>query len=102
MYNQGISVEGSVLDVATDLGIVRKSGAWFYLDEERLGQGRENTKEFLRHNPDVLEDMRERIKAGSPELSGRLAFDGGESEDSLATADAPLLESVSLLGEERG
>jgi recombination protein RecA len=78
MYNQGISVEGSVLDVGVDLGIVRKSGAWFYLDEERLGQGRENTKEFLKHNPDILEEIRSRIKAGSPELSGRLAFDGGE------------------------
>ncbi len=76
MYNEGISVAGSVLDVATDLGIVRKSGAWFYLGEERLGQGRENAKEFLKHNPDVLEDIRGRIKATSPELSGRIAFDG--------------------------
>ena len=76
MYNAGISVAGSVLDVGTDLGIVRKSGAWFYLGEERLGQGRENTKEFLKHNPDVLEDILNRIKAASPELSGRIAFDG--------------------------
>src|SRR5688572_1047869 len=86
MYNQGISVEGSVLDVGVDLGIVRKSGAWFYLEEERLGQGRENTKEFLKHNPDVLEAIRNRIKAGSPELSGRLAFDGGEAEDEAVAA----------------
>src|SRR6187401_831375 len=42
MYNQGISKEGSILDVATDMGIVRKQGAWFYVDEDRLGQGREN------------------------------------------------------------
>ena len=88
MYNQGISVEGSVLDVGVDLGIVRKSGAWFYLDEERLGQGRENTKEFLKHNPDVLEEIRSRIKAGSPELSGRLAFDGGEAADTPVAAGA--------------
>jgi len=66
MYNEGISVEGSILDVATDLAIVRKSGAWYYFGEERLGQGRENTKEFLKHNPDVLEEMRSRIMAGSP------------------------------------
>ncbi len=83
MYNEGISVAGSVLDVGTDLGIVRKSGAWYYLGEERLGQGRENTKEFLKHNPDLLEDIRSRIKAASPELSGKIAFDGegGETED---------------------
>jgi recombination protein RecA len=78
MYNEGISVAGNVLDVATDLGIVRKTGAWFYLGEERLGQGRENAKEFLKHNQDVLEDIRNRIKAASPELSGRIAFDGHE------------------------
>src|ERR687889_764862 len=81
MYNEGISVSGSVLDVGVDLGIVKKSGAWFYMGEERLGQGRENAKEFLKHNPDVLEEIRSRIKAGSPELSGRLAFDGGEAAE---------------------
>ncbi len=78
MYNEGISVSGSVLDVGTDLGIVRKSGAWYYLGDDRLGQGRENAKEFLKHNQDVLNDIRDRIKAASPELSGRLAFDGHE------------------------
>ncbi|HEV2108509.1 MAG TPA: recombinase RecA [Thermomicrobiales bacterium] len=80
MYNEGISVSGSVLDVGTDLGIVRKSGAWFYLGDERLGQGRENAKQFLKHNPDVLDDIRNRIRAASPELSGRIAFDGGEGD----------------------
>ena len=79
MYNEGISVAGSVLDVGVDLGIVKKSGAWYYLGEERLGQGRENAKEFLKHNPDVLDTIRTRIRASSPELTGRLAFDGAEA-----------------------
>jgi recombination protein RecA len=74
MYNQGISKEGSILDVATDMGIVRKQGAWFYVDDDRLGQGRENAKEFLKHNPDVMASMLDRIKAGSPELN-KLALD---------------------------
>ena len=91
MYNEGISVEGSVLDVGVDIGIVRKSGAWFYLEEERLGQGRENTKEFLKHNPDVLEEIRSRIKAASPELSGRLAFDGGEAAEPAGVAAGGML-----------
>jgi recombination protein RecA len=78
MYNEGISAAGSVLDVATDLGIIKKSGAWFYLGEERLGQGRENAKEFLRHNPDVMTDITAKIKSGSPELSDRIAFDGSQ------------------------
>jgi recombination protein RecA len=80
MYNEGISVAGSVLDVATDLGIVRKSGAWFYLDEDRLGQGRENAKEFLKHNPELMSDLRERITRASPELSGRVQFAGSNDE----------------------
>lgn len=80
MYNEGISVSGSVLDVATDLGIVRKSGAWFYYGEDRLGQGRENAKTFLKTNPDMLDEIREKIKRGSPELSGRLAYDGSEGD----------------------
>src|SRR5215475_32496 len=56
MYAEGISAEGSVLDVGVELGVVRKSGAWFYLGEERIGQGRENAKEFLKANPDVTEE----------------------------------------------
>ncbi|MEJ7762933.1 MAG: recombinase RecA [Thermomicrobiales bacterium] len=97
MYNEGISVTGSVLDVGTDLGLVRKSGAWFYLGEERLGQGRENAKEFLKHNPDVLNDIRNRIKAASPELSGRIAFDGSEGNPTPAAvldADGVLVEPL--------
>ncbi len=47
MYAEGISAAGSVLDVGVELGVVRKSGAWFYYGEERVGQGRENAKEFL-------------------------------------------------------
>jgi recombination protein RecA len=87
MYNEGISVAGSVLDVATDMGIVKKTGAWFYLGDERLGQGRENAKEFLRHNPDVMEDIRARIKAASPELTSRLDY-SGEADDALDAVGA--------------
>jgi recombination protein RecA len=76
MYNEGISAAGSILDVATDLGLVRKSGAWYYLDEERLGQGRENAKEFLRVNPDVMDEIEGRIRAASPELRSRIKYDG--------------------------
>jgi recombination protein RecA len=69
MYNEGISKAGSVLDVATEMGLVKKSGAWFYLDEERLGQGRENAKQFLDANPDLLTGLVEKIRSLSPELN---------------------------------
>jgi recombination protein RecA len=69
MYNEGISKAGSVLDVGVELGIVRKSGAWFYLEEDRLGQGRENAKEFLNNNLDILHEIEHRIRATSPEFA---------------------------------
>ena len=53
MFGQGISREGSLLDVGVDQGIVRKAGAWFTYDEIQLGQGKENSKRFLRENADI-------------------------------------------------
>ena len=53
MFGQGISREGSLLDVAVEHGIARKAGAWFTYDEVQLGQGKENSKRFLRENPDL-------------------------------------------------
>jgi recombination protein RecA len=47
LANEGISREGNIIDIGTELGIIRKSGAWFYLGEDRLGQGRENVREFF-------------------------------------------------------
>ena len=71
MYNRGISRSGSLLDVGVDMGIIQKSGAWFSMGEERLGQGRENAKEFLENNPDIMIDIESQIRRMSPELSGR-------------------------------
>ncbi len=83
MYNEGISAEGSILDVGTDLGVLRKSGAWYYMGDERLGQGRENAKEFLRANTDLMLDIEQRIRATSPELKSRINYDGAASEDGV-------------------
>jgi recombination protein RecA len=66
MYNEGISKSGSVLDTAVNLGLVRKSGAFFYLEEEKLGQGRENAKDFLKSNPDLMADIEGRIRSTAP------------------------------------
>jgi recombination protein RecA len=62
MYGKGISREGSILDVAVDLGIVKKSGAWYTYEGEQLGQGRENAKEFLRSSPALVAEIDERIR----------------------------------------
>ena len=61
-YGTGISKEGSLLDVAIDHGIVRKSGAWFIYDDDQLGQGRENAKVFLAENPDIATEIELKIK----------------------------------------
>lgn len=62
MYNEGISREGGILDVATDLEIIRKSGAFFSYGDTRLGQGRENAKEYLRHNPEITNEVERQVR----------------------------------------
>ncbi len=63
MFGSGISKEGDLIDVGVQLGLLRKSGAFFYLNDQRLGQGRENAKEYLRANPDVAEEIEASIRA---------------------------------------
>lgn len=63
MFGTGISKEGDLIDVGVQLGLLRKSGAFFYLNDQRLGQGRENAKEYLRENPDVAEEIEASIRA---------------------------------------
>jgi recombination protein RecA len=78
MYGEGISKMGEILDLGVKAGIVEKSGAWFSYDSQRMGQGRENAKAFLRANPDITAKVEtairqnsgliaEQILAGSPE-----------------------------------
>jgi recombination protein RecA len=62
MYGKGISREGSLLDVGVELGIVKKSGAWFTYEGEQLGQGRENAKQFLAENLELMVEISERIR----------------------------------------
>jgi recombination protein RecA len=62
MYSKGISREGSMLDVAVDLGIVKKSGAWYTYEGEQLGQGRENAKTFLAENLELMIEISEKVR----------------------------------------
>ena len=65
MYGKGISREGAVLDMAVEMNIAKKSGAWFTYDGEQLGQGRENAKTFLIENPEVMVQMAEKVREQS-------------------------------------
>ena len=69
MYGEGISKVGELVDLGVKAGIVEKSGAWFSYDSQRLGQGRENAKTFLKENPDIAD----RIEAAIRQNSGLLA-----------------------------
>ena len=62
MYGKGISREGAVLDMAVEMGIAKKSGAWFTYDGEQMGQGRENAKNFLLENPEIMVQMADRVR----------------------------------------
>ncbi len=62
MYGEGISREGSIIDVATDMDIINKSGAWYSYNGDRLGQGRENVKEYLKQNPGVTAEIEQKIR----------------------------------------
>jgi recombination protein RecA len=92
MYGKGISREGSVLDLGVDLGIVKKSGAWYTYEGEQLGQGRENAKAFLQDNPEIMVEISERVrtKVGIGVTDGDQA-DGdptdGEPVDVMTEAD---------------
>lgn len=62
MYGKGISSVGNILDVATEADIVKKAGSWYSYDEEKLGQGRENAKEFLEGNPEILKEIEHKVR----------------------------------------
>ncbi len=63
MFGQGISKEGDILDIAANEGIVQKTGAWFAYNENKIGQGRENAKAFLKNNPEVLVEIENKVRA---------------------------------------
>jgi len=72
MYGEGISREGSIIDIGTELDIIQKSGAWFSFEGERLGQGRENAKQYLRDNPDKAQIIEQRIREAA-DMTGSIA-----------------------------
>ncbi|MEN9648090.1 MAG: hypothetical protein RLZ17_126 [Actinomycetota bacterium] len=101
MYGKGISREGAVLDMAVEMGIAKKSGAWFTYDGEQLGQGRENAKQFLSANTDVMVQMADRVRRQSmpvvePEIAKVNSVD--KSIDNTDKVDTvPKIEKTEVL-----
>lgn len=84
MYGEGISREGSIIDIGTELDIVQKSGAWFSYNSERLGQGRENAKQFLKENPQIAETIEKQIRQSSNLITSLPADSLKDDEDDEA------------------
>ncbi|MPN03878.1 Protein RecA [bioreactor metagenome] len=68
MYGKGISKEGEILDLAVSMDIIKKSGAWFSYGETRLGQGRDNVKEYLMNNPEIRDEIESKIRNNVSEV----------------------------------
>ena len=83
MYGEGISRVGSIIDMGTDLDIISKSGAWYSYNDNRLGQGRENVKDFLKENPTVADDIENKIRESLLTGAAKLAI----MDDSVAEAE---------------
>lgn len=83
IYGRGIAKEGEILDAAVSLDIIHKSGAWFSYGDQRLGQGRENVKQYLLDNPDFMAEVESQVKAHIAELSNQMkaSYKGGQMHD---------------------
>ena len=80
MYGEGISKIGCILDIAVATGIVQKGGAWYSYEEERIGQGRENAKQFLKEHPELLEKIEEEVRDILFNEAGEMPEDSEENE----------------------
>ena len=84
MYGEGISKAGELIDLGVKAGVVEKSGAWFSFDSQRLGQGRENAKAFLKQSPDMAERIEQAIRENAGLIAERILENGGDDEESAA------------------
>ena len=86
MYGEGISKIGNLFDMAVNLDIIEKSGSWFSYNGERIGQGRENVKKYLKDNPKVLDEVEKKVrenfaKVFEDSLNGEMTSEESEIEE---------------------
>jgi len=84
MYGEGISKAGELIDLGVKAGVVEKSGAWFSHDSQRIGQGRENAKQFLREHPDIADRIEATIRDQSGVVANLMLVDEEETEQAQA------------------
>ena len=87
MYGEGISKIGELLDLGVTAGIVEKSGAWFSYDGERIGQGRENAKAFLKQNPERATEIERKIRENAGLLAAKITNADAEDDEEADAAE---------------
>ncbi len=87
VYGKGISKEGNILDLAVNLGLVEKAGAWFSYKGEKIGQGRENAKQYVKENKEVAKELEEKIRENF-----RQAFEKSLGDEEEAPKDEEVVE----------
>jgi recombination protein RecA len=86
MYGEGISKTGELLDLGVTAGVVEKSGSWFSYAGERIGQGRENAKTFLKQHPEVAQAIEQKIRENAGLIAAKITDSGGEDDDRATDA----------------
>ena len=81
MYGEGVSKVGELIDLGVKAGVVEKSGAWFSYDSQRIGQGRENAKQFLKDNPDMAAKIEAQVRQNSGIVAEAILAGEGEKDD---------------------
>jgi recombination protein RecA len=81
MYGEGVSKVGELIDLGVKAGVVEKSGAWYSYDSQRIGQGRENAKVFLKQNPDIANKIEAQVRANSGPIAEAIAAGEPEKDD---------------------
>lgn len=86
MYGEGISKEGEIIDLGVNAGVVEKSGSWFSYNGERLGQGKENTRQFLKSNPKIAAEIENKIRGNSGQVSEAM-LKGAEEDEGMTESE---------------
>ena len=105
MYGEGISNVGSILDMALERDIVKKSGAWFSYNDMRIGQGRENVKKFLKDNPTVCSEIESKLRAEMAEALASNAMPVGvtsndDDDDDESTEAERIMDETTISDDE--
>lgn len=81
MYGEGISKLGEIIDLGVKAGVIEKSGSWFSWSSQRIGQGRDNVREFLRNNPDIASQIEAQVRGAKDVIEEELLVGPSETDD---------------------